>query len=370
MVGNYTHLAMFLNSLGIQVALKHQGYEELSERMNADPRSKVLYEVLKEVGEIYKNEIIGKENFDKAKELFGELVKKEFFKEASEILQNTYAATYETKINSDLGKREKILVNLQMPRIKPQEFDDWSEERKDKFLSTMVQFYELSDPSEFFQIDVSGLNSWKLSMLAYIHGNIFKTICRYPDKNLQLNPYYGLNPFEPSIPARERELFIIRTGWLCQSEYECINHIRIGLTIGLTVGEVINIFKGPKASEWGAFESKILHATDELHNDYFISNTSWDILSEHYDEHQKLEFILTVGFYTKLAMFLNSVGVQVNYDYEGFGELSEKLKNFDKITEEANILITKIYRDDILKGRFERAGIKLNELVRKYESNT
>ena len=133
--------------------------------------------------------------------------------------------------------------------------------------------------------------------------------------------------------------------------------------------EIIRIFEGSDAPEWGAFDSAVLRATDELHNNYFISDATWDVLSEQYDEHQKLEFILTVGRYTKLAMFLNTAGVQVAFTHSGFGELSEKINRDIRAKEiyEIDKEVAKIYRDEIVNGHFERAKEMLDKLTMKDE---
>jgi alkylhydroperoxidase family enzyme len=59
-----------------------------------------------------------------------------------------------------------------------------------------------------------------------------------------------------TVPARKRELVFLRIGWLCESEYEWAQHIRIGKQSGLTDDEVHRIKVGPTATlrrnEYGA----------------------------------------------------------------------------------------------------------------------
>ena len=50
-----------------------------------------------------------------------------------------------------------------------------------------------------------------------------------------------------SIPARERELLILRAGYLCNSDYEWAQHAPLGLRVGLTDAEIARIPKGPDA---------------------------------------------------------------------------------------------------------------------------
>ena len=51
-----------------------------------------------------------------------------------------------------------------------------------------------------------------------------------------------------SITPRDRELLILRTGYLCRSDYEWAAHAALGLRIGLTNEELTRITRGPDAA--------------------------------------------------------------------------------------------------------------------------
>src|SRR5688572_24607624 len=55
-----------------------------------------------------------------------------------------------------------------------------------------------------------------------------------------------------SITTRDRELLILRTGYLCRSDYEWAQHAALGLKIGLTSNELTRITRGPDAAGWSA----------------------------------------------------------------------------------------------------------------------
>ena len=60
--------------------------------------------------------------------------------------------------------------------------------------------------------------------------NIFTTFARAPGLFRRWLPFGG-KLLNGKIPARERELLILRTGWNCRAEYEWAQHVRIGLAI-------------------------------------------------------------------------------------------------------------------------------------------
>jgi alkylhydroperoxidase family enzyme len=121
-----------------------------------------------------------------------------------------------------------------------------------------------------------------------------------------------------SLPEREREILILRIGWLCKSEYEWAQHVRIGKGVGLTDQDIKNIMEGPKASGVSERDRFLLQATDELHKDAFISDATWAALSKTYDTKQIMDLVFTVGEYNLVSMALNSFGVQLDAGLEGF----------------------------------------------------
>jgi alkylhydroperoxidase family enzyme len=120
-----------------------------------------------------------------------------------------------------------------------------------------------------------------------------------------------------SIPPRERELLILRVGYLCNSDYEWAQHAPLGLRVGLTADEVARIPKGPEAPGWNPLDVLLLRAADELHRDKFISDATWRALDERYDDRQMMDVVFTVGQYTMVSMFLNSAGVQLEKGQTG-----------------------------------------------------
>lgn len=148
--------------------------------------------------------------------------------------------------------------------------------------------------------------------------NIFATLARHPDLLRRWLVFGNHVLGKSTLPARERELAILRMGWLCRAEYEWGHHVEIGKQAGLSEDEIKRVGKGPDAPGWNTFESALLRAVDELHADSFISDTTWRALSDRYNSQQLLDLIFTAGQYKLVSMALNSVGVQLEDGYERF----------------------------------------------------
>lgn len=149
--------------------------------------------------------------------------------------------------------------------------------------------------------------------------NIFATLAHHP-KLLKRWLVFGNHILSKStLAARERELLILRTGWLCGAEYEWGQHVLIARRVGLTDEEIRRVRQGPDAG-WNPFDSALLRAADELHSDQFVSDATWNALAERYDPRQLIDVIFTVGQYTVVSMALNTLGVQREPGAPGFGE--------------------------------------------------
>ncbi len=148
--------------------------------------------------------------------------------------------------------------------------------------------------------------------------NIFATLAHHPKLMKRWlvfgNHVLGKNTLDP----RERELAILRIGWLCQAEYEWGQHAAISRGIGMSEEEIRRVNEGPDAPGWDAFDATLLRAVDELHADAMITDATWKALSERYDTQQLMDLVFTVGQYNLVSMALNTLGVQLDEGITGF----------------------------------------------------
>lgn len=147
--------------------------------------------------------------------------------------------------------------------------------------------------------------------------NIFATLARHAGLFRKWLPFAG-KLLAGKLPARDREILILRTGWNCRSEYEWGQHVVIGRNSGLDDAEIERITAGPDASEWSADDRVLLIAADELHGDARLSDATWQALAARYDERQLVEVPMVVGHYHMVAFTLNSLGVQREEGVPGF----------------------------------------------------
>jgi alkylhydroperoxidase family enzyme len=142
--------------------------------------------------------------------------------------------------------------------------------------------------------------------------NIFRTLVREPKaiKGFLAWGNYVLSK-RNALPAREREIVILRIGFLCKSGYEWTQHVAIGKRESLTDDEIARIKQGADAG-WSAADAALIRASDELHHDQFITDATWKALGAHFTQKQCMDVVFTAGQYTQVSMILNSFGVQLD----------------------------------------------------------
>jgi 4-carboxymuconolactone decarboxylase len=147
--------------------------------------------------------------------------------------------------------------------------------------------------------------------------NIFATFAHHP-KLMKRWLVFGNHVLAKStLPARDRELVVLRTGWNCRAPYEWGQHVVIARTIGITDDEITRVSVGPDASGWSDEDAVLLRAADELHNDQTLTDATYAALATRYDVQNLLDLVFTVGQYHVVSMALNAFRVDREDDVTG-----------------------------------------------------
>ena len=117
----------------------------------------------------------------------------------------------------------------------------------------------------------------------------------------------GATLYNGLIPPRERELAILRVGWLAGAPYEWGEHVRISQRVGVKPEEIERVTNGSDAEGWNEHEAAILRGVEELLADFALSERTWNTLAKTWNTAQMLEFPSMVGQYVVTAYIQNSV---------------------------------------------------------------
>ena len=178
------------------------------------------------------------------------------------------------------------------PRLKPLTADEVTEEQRE-----LLQSVATSD-------------GWAI--------NIFATLVRHPGLFRRWLPFGG-KLLAGKLPARDRELLILRTGWLCRAEYEWGQHVVIARGVGRHRRRD-RAHRGRAPTGWtDPFDATLAACGRRAARRAAASATRRGPSSPaRYDERQLIEVPMLVGHYHLVGFTLNSLGVQREPGVPGF----------------------------------------------------
>jgi alkylhydroperoxidase family enzyme len=185
------------------------------------------------------------------------------------------------------------------PRIPRITREEWNDDVQDVFDALNVLPFKVPDQTK---------------------SHVLQTLARHP---ALAKPFLAFNMHllaAASLPARLRQLAIMRVGWLRKSGYIWPAHIRVSLNVGLKREDVEAIKVGPSSPHWSKLDRAVVTATDELIANSEMSDATWNTLSAELDQKQLMDLMFTVGCYTMLAMTLNTVKVEREEDLEQYAK--------------------------------------------------
>ncbi|MBL4827387.1 MAG: carboxymuconolactone decarboxylase family protein [Spongiibacteraceae bacterium] len=190
------------------------------------------------------------------------------------------------------------MPNENKPRIKPLLPPDWNQE----IIDALGAF---PGGLKFVQ------SGWEKEGQAVRGTYMLGSFAHHPDLAkafLTFNNHVATNS---TLSARDRELIILRTGWLRQCEYEYVMHVILGSRAGLSDEEITRTQQGPDAPGWNKEDADLIRVADELHTISRISEKTWTRLASRYSQQQMLDMIFLVGCYDMVAISINSLGVSL-----------------------------------------------------------
>jgi alkylhydroperoxidase family enzyme len=141
---------------------------------------------------------------------------------------------------------------------------------------------------------------------------IMFTLCHHPDLwgkimalSLQMQGDTGV------LPPRDRQLAILRTGWLLQAPYEWGQHVQWSKLVGITSEEIERVTEGSTAPSWTEHERAVLLAAEELRDRAMVSDATWATLAKQLDDRQLFELLALIGQFTTIAYVQNGLRLRL-----------------------------------------------------------
>lgn len=115
-----------------------------------------------------------------------------------------------------------------------------------------------------------------------------------------------------SLPARDRQILILRSAFNWRCGYAWAQHVRISKRLGALADGEIAALDGSGAFAWAPKDAALIAACDDCTRAAEIGEASWAMLARHYSEPELLDVVFTIGQYALISIALKSLRVRLD----------------------------------------------------------
>ena len=145
--------------------------------------------------------------------------------------------------------------------------------------------------------------------------NIFKALANSPQVLKGFNNLGRRLLFRGALPARTRELVVLRIGAMLGSDYEWGQHVLMGRAAGLSDDEIRAIREGrvDGLSESEAAAVRYGEAVEERR----VDDALWEQTAKHFSAGEMVELTVLAGYYGLVSRALLALGVELDDNVQG-----------------------------------------------------
>jgi alkylhydroperoxidase family enzyme len=137
--------------------------------------------------------------------------------------------------------------------------------------------------------------------------HIFTTLARAPAELFRRWLGFGGALLSGTLPARIRELVILRTAFRFDGRYEWAQHIELAERAGVSRDELVALGGDISAVDWAPFEKAVLAAVDETADAGAVTDATWSALAATLADAELVELLMLIGHYLMLTTVLRSL---------------------------------------------------------------
>jgi 4-carboxymuconolactone decarboxylase len=141
---------------------------------------------------------------------------------------------------------------------------------------------------------------------------LFRTLAVHEELMSRMRPLGSGILNHGRVPARDREIVLLRTCARAGAEYEWgVHAVAFGRAVGLTEDQLAATAFACATDDdcWSEEDAQLLRLADELHDTATVSDALWAGLRHRYTDPQLLELIVTAGWYRTLSYVINAARI-------------------------------------------------------------
>jgi AhpD family alkylhydroperoxidase len=111
------------------------------------------------------------------------------------------------------------------------------------------------------------------------------------------------------LPARYRELVILRIAIINGADFEYKSHVPIALEEGIDQEQIDALSDWQKSKAFDAADRAVLAYTDSMTKEIHVPDAVFDALRPHFDARELTEVTVTIASYNLVSRFLEAVKI-------------------------------------------------------------
>ena len=140
--------------------------------------------------------------------------------------------------------------------------------------------------------------------------NISRMLAGSPSMFKPLTQLFNAYLNDGLLTAEMREIIILRTGYLHNSEYEVVNHLRVAKLIGMTPERIAALQPGQPQDAFTPDERSILQFVDEVVGDGGTAAETFDQVAAFMAPAEMIELTVVIGVYTLVSQVCSTFEIE------------------------------------------------------------
>jgi len=146
-------------------------------------------------------------------------------------------------------------------------------------------------------------------------GDYWTTFALVPDLLFQArNSLMALMQPGRKLPAKLRELAILRTGIVGESRFEYSQHLKVARMVGVSEEKLAAIKGWPVSDKFTEVERAVMQATDEIVGRNLVEDETFAALKSHLSDEQIMEMFYVIGLWRMHGMIVRALHLEYDAD--------------------------------------------------------
>jgi alkylhydroperoxidase family enzyme len=116
------------------------------------------------------------------------------------------------------------------------------------------------------------------------------------------------------LPAKLRELAVLRTGIVGESRFEYSQHLKVARMVGVSEDKLAAIKGWAVSDKFSGVERAVMQATDEIVGRNLVEDATFAALKSHLSDEQIMELFYVIGLWRMHGMIVRALHLEYDAD--------------------------------------------------------